>query len=166
MGAVLAFPVMVLLVMLQTVVFSRLPLLHGTVDIVLLMLVAWALQERVRMAWLWSLVGGLLVSFISAIPLFTPVILYLIITILIRLLQKRVWQSPVMEMLIATAMGTILYQTGSMIAIRLTGSPLPVSTSLSMVVLPSTLLNLILAIPVYAMVSDLANWLYPQEIEE
>jgi hypothetical protein len=27
------------------------------------------------------------------------------------------------------------------------------------------LLNLLLAIPVYALIGDLANWLYPEELE-
>jgi rod shape-determining protein MreD len=166
MGVLLAFPIMVVLVMLQSVVFSRLPLLHGTADIVLLTLVAWSLQERVKHAWVWSLIGGALVGLISALPNFASLFFYMVITILIRLIQKRVWQSPLMAMFIATALATIIYQVGCMMALRLTGTPLPIGESLSVVVLPSTLLNLILSIPVYALVADLASWLYPQEIEE
>jgi hypothetical protein len=52
-----------------------------------------------------------------------------------------------------------------MFALRLSGSLIPVLESVNLIILPSTLLNLILAIPVYALISDLANWLYPQELE-
>jgi hypothetical protein len=31
--------------------------------------------------------------------------------------------------------------------------------------LPSIILNLLLAIPVYALVKDLSEWLYPEEID-
>jgi hypothetical protein len=38
---------------------SRIPLLHGSADLILLALVAWALQKRVNTAWQWALIGGL-----------------------------------------------------------------------------------------------------------
>jgi hypothetical protein len=164
-GALLAFPVMLILVMVQMVVVSRLPLLHGTADVVLLVLIAWALQERVKTTWLWTLLGGLMVGYVSAIPLLVPVVSYFVITILIRLLQRKVWQSPIMAMFVSTAVGSILCQVASIAALRLSGTPLPTAESMSMVVLPSTLLNLILSLPVYALVADMASWLYPQEVE-
>jgi hypothetical protein len=37
--------------------------------------------------------------------------------------------------------------------------------ALNIVTLPSILMNLLFAIPVYALVSELADWLYPEEIE-
>ncbi len=69
MSVLLAFPVLLVTLMLQMVVASRLTLLQGSVDLVLLTLVAWALQERARTAWIWALIAGVAVSFISALPL-------------------------------------------------------------------------------------------------
>jgi hypothetical protein len=37
--------------------------------------------------------------------------------------------------------------------------------ALSLVTLPSMVLNLMLALPVYILITDLANWLHPVEIE-
>jgi len=156
---------MVLLVMIQSVIVSRLPLLGGTADIVLLVLVAWTLQERVKTAWIWALVGGILVSFVSALPFFTPLISYLVITGLIRLLQTRIWQTPILAMFVATAVGTLISQLASIFVLKMTGTPLPWAESLSLVVLPSMLLNLLLSLPVYALVADLASWVYPHEVE-
>jgi hypothetical protein len=45
------------------------------------------------------------------------------------------------------------------------GVPLPINDSINLVILPSTLLNLLLALPIYAIVSDLAQWVYPEEVE-
>jgi hypothetical protein len=56
-------------------------------------------------------------------------------------------------------------QVISMIALRLAGSPLPMIKSLELITLPSILLNLLVAIPIFAIFGDLANWLYPEEIE-
>ena len=58
MGALAAFPVLIITLMLQLAIISRLPLLHGTADLMLLVLVAWALQERVRTAWFGRCLAG------------------------------------------------------------------------------------------------------------
>ena len=64
-GVILAVPVFLLVLMLQTTVMSTLPLLNGTADLVLLVLLAWAVQERVRSAVEWAAIGGALVGIIS-----------------------------------------------------------------------------------------------------
>ncbi len=90
MATILALPILVMFVILQTVAVSRLPLLLGSADLVLLALTAWALQERVKNSWIWTIIGGLLVSLISAVPFFAPLIGYLVVTGLARILQRRV----------------------------------------------------------------------------
>jgi hypothetical protein len=50
--------------------------------------------------------------------------------------------------------------------LRLLGDPLPIADALGLVALPSLLLNLLFAIPVYVFMRDLARWVHPvQEIE-
>ncbi|MEN6299965.1 MAG: hypothetical protein ABFD51_08695, partial [Anaerolineaceae bacterium] len=53
----------------------------------------------------------------------------------------------------------------SLTAIKLSGNPIPVMDAIGLITLPSILLNLIFAIPIFAIFNDLANWLYPEEIE-
>ncbi len=165
MAILLAFPMLVLLVMFQTVVVSNLTLLRGSADLVMLVLIAWSLHERVRAAWIWAFVAGALVSFISALPMLTPLIGYLIVTGIARLLQQRLWQSPILAMFVTTVAGTLIFQLMSMIVLIFSGTPLPLRESLSLVVLPSALLNLLLSLPVYALVSDMVSWVYPAEVE-
>ncbi len=71
MGYLAAFPVLGLSLMLQLAVFSRLPLLHGTADLVLLVLVCWALQDRVKSHWFWTLLAGGMVTLASGLPFYT-----------------------------------------------------------------------------------------------
>ncbi len=165
MATLLAFPVLIILVMLQMVVASNLMLLRGTADLVMLVLIAWALHERVRNAWIWTVIAGLLVSFVSAMPSLTPLIGYLLVTAIARLLQQRMWQSPILAMFVTTVAGTLIFQLLSMASLILAGTPLPVRESLSLVILPSVLLNLLLSLPVYALVSDMVSWVYPAEVE-
>ena len=76
MRNVVALPVIVLAVILQTAIVSRVYLLSGIADLPLVMLAAWALQEEVETAWHWAVATGLLVGFVSALPMVAPLIGY------------------------------------------------------------------------------------------
>ncbi len=165
MATLVAIPVLVALVILQTTIASRLPLLFGTADLVMVALVAWALQERVKNAWIWTVVGGFMVSYISALPMYVPLIGYLIITAIARVLQRRVWQTPVLVMFLTTLIGTIITQGLSILVLKANEIPIDLGEALRMVMLPSILLNLVLAIPIRAIMVDLAEWAYPVEIQ-
>jgi rod shape-determining protein MreD len=161
----MAIPILGGLLMLQSAVISRIPLLHGTADLVLLAVVAWALQERVETGWHWAILAGLLVGFISALPLVAALAGYLLTVGAALLLRRRVWQAPILAMFVATVFGTLLMHAISFVSLRLLGTPLPLRESLNLITIPSLLLNLVLAIPIYALLGDLANWLYPEELE-
>jgi hypothetical protein len=63
-------------------------------------------------------------------------------------------------------MGTLIMDLSTLLILNLLGTPLPVGDSLGLVVLPSMLLNLLFAVPVYVMIRDLAQWVSPaQEVE-
>lgn len=161
MAILAALPVLGLLLMLQLAVVSRLPLINGTADLILIALAAWASQERVKSAWQWTVLAGAAVTFISGLPYFVPLIGYLLVTLIARLLQRRVWQTPILAMFVTTILGTILFHLLSIFALQASGTPIPFQQALSQVTLPSALLNLILALPVYTVITDIAHWIYP-----
>jgi rod shape-determining protein MreD len=165
MATLLSLPILGILVIFQTAVASRVNLLQGSVDLVMLALIAWALQPRVTNAWQWALVGGLLVNIPSSMPLGVPLLGYLAATGVALALRRRVWQVPMLAMLVATLVGTLLTLGISWVALQIIGVSLPVFPSFYLVILPSALLNLLLAIPIYTLAGDLASWLYPQELE-
>ena len=165
MSTLLAIPILSLLTILQSAVVTRLPLLQGFPDLILLVLIAWALQERVQTAWLWSLFGGLCIGFVSSIPLAIPVISYLLITAIALIIRHRIWENPILAMFLVTFVGSLLSQSIEMGVISISGTPIPWIDSLKLILLPSLLLNLALAAPIYAVVKDFAEWLYPEEIK-
>ncbi len=87
MATLIAIPIFIGLAIFQSTVVSRIPLLHGTADLVLLALVAWALQERVKTHWQWSIIGGLLISILSAMPFGVLLIGYLMATVIALILR-------------------------------------------------------------------------------
>ena len=68
-------------------------------------------------------------------------------------------------MFVITFIGSLFSHMVSILAISLGGVSLPIFDSIRLIVLPSLILNLILAAPVYAVFRDLAEWVYPEEIE-
>jgi len=165
MTILIALPLLGGLLVLQSSVISRMPLLHGTADLILLAIIAWALQKRVQTAWHWGIIGGLLVGFTSALPVGVVLGGYLVAVGLALALRSRVWQVPILAMLVATFLGTMIADLISLVALRVSGVPLPWLQTLNMVILPSLLLNLLLALPFYVLLGDLARWLYPVELE-
>jgi cell shape-determining protein MreD len=97
--------------------------------------------------------------------MFTPLIGYLVLTAIVRILRRHVWQTPLLAMFLATMLGTILIQFMYFIILQITGTPFPWQESLSQVMLPSVLLNLILVLPVYVVMTDLAHLVFPLEEE-
>ena len=166
MRNLIAIPVIVLAVILQSAVVSRMTLLSGYADLTLVMLAAWALQEGVESAWHWAAATGILVGFVSGIPLIVPLISYLIVVALANMLQRRVWQAPLLAMFSVTFLGTMVSNLFSLIVLRFFGAPFVIGDALGLLVLPSVLLNMLFAIPVYAVMRDLAKWAYPtSEVE-
>lgn len=164
MTVLIAIPILGGLMILQSSLISRIPLLSGTADLILLAIIAWALQKRVQTAWHWCIIGGLIFGLVSALPLVVPLIGYGLTTGLALYLRRRVWQTPILAMLVTTFFGTLITMGVSLFVLRLVGNPIPIQDALNLIILPSVLLNLVVGIPVYALIGDMANWLYPEEL--
>jgi cell shape-determining protein MreD len=159
-----AIPVIGLTLMLQTSIISRMMLLSGNADLILLVLAAWALQERVRGAWFWGILASLLVGMVSGVPWYVYLVGYLIVIGMARLLIHRIWQAPLLAMFAVTLIGTLELLMLTFVQRTLFETPLAFGDVFSQIVLPSVLLNLLLSIPVHALIRDLANRLYPAEV--
>ena len=165
MAILLAIPILGLLVIFQSAILSQIFLLHGSADLVLLVLVAWSVQERVTTAWHWAVIATLLVSLVTALPFAAILLGYLAVTGTALLLRRVFLQRPLFAMIAGTFAGTVILHAISILTLRGLGTPLPLIESLNQITLPSALLNLLLAIPVYGVFGDLASWLYPVEME-
>ena len=163
MKNLVAIPILALSVMLQTAVISRINLLSGAADLVLVLLVAWSLQEQVETSWHWAVLASLLVGFVSAVPPFVPIMGYFFAVALSRFVIRQIWQSPILALFSVTFFSTLIYHLITYLALFITGARLPFEDSLALVTLPSVLLNLLIAIPVHSLIRDLALWVSPLE---
>ena len=167
MSAIIGTMVIAVGLMLQTAVFSRTPLIFGTVDIVLLLLISWALQPSIKdwEVWYWTGLGAVFVGFISVVPAVVYIVTYLLVVIVVRWLQHKIWKGSVLFLFFSTALATLFQQSVVFGIVRLlNGVPLSLSDGFTLVMIPSLVLNLLFAFPVYLLMKDLADWLNPEEI--
>lgn len=166
MRNLIAVPVILSAVILQSSIVSRVTLLTGTADLPLVMLAAWAMQDDVETAWHWAIAAGVLVGFVSGISWVVPLASYILVIVLAQVLQRRVWQAPLLAMFSVTFLGTIGLSVFSLVVLRFSGISLSIADAFGLITLPGILLNMLLAIPVFAVMRDLARWVYPaSEVE-
>jgi hypothetical protein len=157
----LGIPFLALLVILQSSIVSRLNIAYGQADLVMLFVIAWALQERNQQGLWWALCAAIMMSIASAIPLYIYLAGYLSITVIAILARKRLWNIPLMTMVVLSFMGTVLVLMLSFFYIRFTQVDLPFVDSLVQIVIPSAALNMLFGIPIFFLVKDLVPSLYP-----
>jgi cell shape-determining protein MreD len=166
MRNIIAFPLLALAVVLQSSLVSQIKLLSGHADLLLIILAAWALQDRVASAWHWALLACALLGFVSKMPWPVLTVGYLGVVFTAQVLQRRVWQAPLLAMFSVTLIGTIFMQILSFTVLSLLGTPLPLPIVTGSITLPSLLLNILFSIPIYTLMRDLARWVYPSEVYE
>lgn len=163
MKNLIAVPVLGLAFIVQMAILSRMTLQSGSIDLILLILVSWALQEQVRSAWHWAVLAGLLAAFASCLPPYVQVVTYLLTVALARYTLRQIWQWQILALFSVTFFATLLSNLISYLGLFLSGTLLPVGDVLALITLPGVFLNLLFVLPVYALMRDLALWVYPQE---
>ena len=158
-----SLPIMLILSVIQTVAVSRVKLMGGSADIILLAIVSWGVSEKDRSVFFWALVGGIFISIISAMPTAAVITSYLVIAGITRVIQKGLWQSPILVILLSSFIGTIAKFIIDIIALQFMGIELTLSTSIKMTLAPNLILNLFILFPIYLIMSDLSNWISPKE---
>lgn len=154
-----------LALLLQISLISRITLLNGNADLLLVILAAWSLQERVRFAWLWGVTAGLLVGSVSGAPLLIYLAAYLLVIGMGRLLTHRIWQAPLLAMFAVTFSGTLLLTVLTFVyRILFENLLLSFGEIFIQIILPGILLNLLLAVAIHPIMRDIAGRLYPAEV--
>lgn len=151
--------------MLQMSVFSQWKILSGSADIILLFIVAWTLHDRSKHLWLLVVLMAGLVGTLSALPAYIPLILYLVIYRFSRLFQSRLMQSPLLGMLVLTFGASLLQALLNIAYLFVVRVDISFTDALVEVTLPSILLNMLLAIPVHAIIREVSFYAFPKGVE-
>lgn len=163
MSILLSGPILIFMLVLQTTVVSEVRLLHGSADLILVWMAAYGLTSKDRSGYLLSFFAGGLVSYVSALPWYVYPIAYLLTIGIARYVSSQLWQSPLLSMFAITLVTSIFLYLISMAGLTINGTSYSFQTSLYNVIIPSIFLNLLLAIPIYAIGRDFSGWVFRNE---
>lgn len=161
MLTLLGIPLIAFLVILQSSIISRLNISYGQADIVLVFLIAWTLLETKNNGIWWAAFAAIGMSLISALPAFAYLIIFLVTTGGCKYLKDRLWNVPLLTMVILTFLGSFVEYGVSFAAISVTQIRLPLIESIEKIILPSMALNILIGIPIYILVKDLLEVFEP-----
>jgi len=154
----------ILVGILQVTLAARITLLQAPADLVLLFLVAWNMQENVKPEWRWALLGGLILGLSSALPLWVVLSQYALVGLMTVYLRQRIWQIPILTLLTATMLGTLIVDLISMVYLWLATSPFNLMEAVNFIIIPRVVFNMLLALPAYALISEISKLILPEEI--
>lgn len=165
MPVLIGIPILALAVILQSAILSHITLLSASADLVLVVVASWMMQERVKAVWEWGVIAAILVGFVSEFPTWGYLIGYGIVVGIGILLKRRVWRAPLLALFTMIFTGTLVMQILVFGILRFLGTVIDPLQAFNQIILPSVLLNLLLAIPVNGLMREVAAWFYPDEIE-
>jgi hypothetical protein len=166
MAELLFYPVLLLLMILQSVIVRHIPLFNGTADFLLLWLAAWGLHKNGKNIWFGSLFVALLMSFISNTPWYINLLTYLFVAACSRFMSRHFWHNPLIALIIVVFFSSIVGLSLQMGILLFQGLSFDILTTIKTIVIPSIFLNLLFAIPVYIVMNDMAQWVFPIGAEE
>jgi rod shape-determining protein MreD len=150
---------------IQNTIVTRINLLAGAADLVLIVLLSWILQTQDKNLTKWGIGAGLLVGLSSATPIYITILGYLIVVGFVMLLLSRIWQAPYWMLLTSTFVGTIIVYGIETIYFWVNGYPFVLDEVLNLVILPSVVLNILLVIPVYLFVGEIVKMVSSDEVK-
>jgi rod shape-determining protein MreD len=158
-------PLLALLAVFQSAVLSHLNFLDGRPDLVLLAVVGWSLTGRTEEAMIWGVIGGLFLDLLSGLPFGSSAIILVLVALMVSLSEGRFWEAHLFMPLSVTLVASLIFYGLGMVTVLLIGRELDMSYALTRIVLPSTFLNLILALPASQLAAGLRDRIFPPEVE-
>lgn len=163
MSVLLSIPILSIIAILQSAVVSRMLINQGTADLMMVVLIAYTLQRSVTTAWQWGAVAGILADFFSGLPFGIYTISYLAIVGMGVLIRERVWRFSFLIQLLLVLIGTGITHGAALLILFFQGVTPPLSQVISLVTLPSLVLNFMLSLPVYLLTQDILLQLSTEE---
>ncbi len=165
MAYILGIPLLILLAIFQSTLLGTFQFLDGRPDLILLAVIGWGLAGGSEEAMVWGLVGGIFLDMLSGVPIGTTSIILILIGTLVSLFEGRIWEANFLMPLGTTLAGSLLFHILSLGVILLMGREIDWTYAFTRVILPSTFINLLLALPVAQALKGLRSRLYPPEVE-
>lgn len=165
MGYLIGLPIVAILSILQSTLMVHLQLFDGRTDLVLLAVVSWGLVGREEEALVWGMVGGLFLDLLSGLPFGVSALALIMVAFLVSLMEGRFWEAHLLMPLGVMLIASFVYHLAGILVVLVIGREIPLPFVLGRIVLPSTFLNIAMALPASQLAAGLRDRLFPPEVE-
>ena len=165
MAYLIGLPLLLLAAVAQSAVLPHLRVLDGGADVVLLLTLGWVLAGDWRGGLVWAFVGGLCLDLLSGGPVGAATVGLVLMAYLASLTEGRFWRSHVLLPLAVILFGSVGFHLLQLLILFLGGFRPEVPTALWRILLPSTLVNTALMLPLYQLMRRLHGVVYAPSVE-
>lgn len=165
MAYLIGLPLLVLAAVAQSAALAHWRLLNGGADLVLLLALSWTLAGDWRGGMVWAFVGGLCLDLLSGGPIGAATPGLVLMAYLASLTEGRFWRSHILLPLAAVLFGSVGFHLIQLFVLNASGFRLDVPSALWRTVLPSTLINTALMLPVYRLLRGVHQAVYAPPVE-
>lgn len=155
------FPVLLLAAVLDATLMTLLRFWGGSPNLVLMIVVAWALLVELPEALPWAVMGGIMRDLLSVAPTGSSALALVLIVVMIdRFLPTVSWRN--IPIPIATiALASLFYDTVLMFFLVIAGWPFPTLRYFTYVLLPGMFTNIVLMVVVFRTIGGIYQFLRP-----
>jgi rod shape-determining protein MreD len=162
MANYIGIPILLLAAVINATIMPELRLGNGTADLVFLLVMSWALLADVRDAMLWAVIGGMLQDVLSIAPLGTSALGLVIVAFAADAVFGTVSRGNLIVPLVVAGVGTFVYQMITLLLLRMLGlSAVGLGQGLVYVMVPSTIMNVLLILPVFRLMGAVHRRAFP-----
>jgi len=134
-------------------------------DLVVMLVISWGLLRGVQEGLLWAFIGGLALDLLSATPLGLSALILTLLTLLTSLGQKSIYRTSILFPLAVIFLATFGYNLALLLGWQLLGRPALWGETFLEVLLPTGLLNTLVMLPLYPLLSWLHRRTGPERVE-
>lgn len=164
MGRYVGIPLLLVAALLNATVMVELRVGNGAPDLVLLLVVSWALLADVQEALFWAVVGGVMQDLFSVAPLGASALGLVVVAFAADAAFGDVRRTNMLVPPVVAVAGTVVYHLGLIVVLRLAGYAVPLGEALAYVTLPAMIYNGLLILPVFRAMGLLHTWLSPRQV--
>ena len=163
MSLQIGIPLFVIAGILQATVLPRLQVSGGQPDLVVLVVLAWAILDRGQEGMVWAFIGGLVLDLFSTTPFGISSIALLVVAFFVSLAESQVYRESFFLPLILGGLGAAVYHALYILLLRFLGDvPLQWSEVVLYVTLPSILFDIMLIVPIVRLLNGIYDRLHPR----
>lgn len=157
----IGIPVLLLVAVFDTTLMTLLWLWGGGPNLMLMVIVSWALLVDLREALPWAVMGGIFRDLLSEVPTGASALAFVVLVIAIdTYLPKLTWRNIIIPML-TIAVATVGYIIYTYVMLIIVGWPVPDINVITYVILPSTIENMLVGLVVFRVIGGMLAFVRP-----